>query len=188
MCTICHHPKRHDIELAALSGTSQRIVGRTYDVSRDALRRHIAGKHVAREIGQVVELPEGAMLTEVAQERYVASSPSELLDRLAQLQVKTEHILDIHMHMPDRLEELSEEKPVELRRIVVEDHKLALHAVSRAKDLLELQAKITGELVERKMVLHTSPEWHRVKAAIVEALDRFPEAKAAVLEALAEVD
>lgn len=45
-CTICLHPRRRDIERAAVE-TSERKAAKAFDVSRDALHRHIARNHTS---------------------------------------------------------------------------------------------------------------------------------------------
>ena len=61
----------------------------------------------------------------------------------------------------------------------------ALKAVDRIQKQIELQAKLLGELDERPQVnLYLSPEWLELRAAIVAALDPYPEARESILKAL----
>src|SRR5262245_40720983 len=39
-CTICHHERRHQIELALVYRTPHRVIARRFNVSKDALYRH----------------------------------------------------------------------------------------------------------------------------------------------------
>lgn len=85
----------------------------------------------------------------------------------------------------DRLEELRQ-KTMELLEAAEADGKasLMLSAVREARSLVELIAKITGELDERPQVgvfnLQTSPDWLRVRSVLVEALSPYPAAAQAV--------
>ncbi|WP_152024418.1 hypothetical protein [Thermus brockianus] len=63
----------------------------------------------------------------------------------------------------------------------------AVQAIGAATRLLELEAKLLGELDERPSVqvaLVASPEWARLRAVVLEALAPYPEARAALVERL----
>ncbi|WP_454115475.1 hypothetical protein [Microbacterium lacticum] len=69
---------------------------------------------------------------------------------------------------------------------------LSLAAVRELRGIVELLAKLSGELDERPQVqvltLAVSPEWLSVRGVLLDALGPFPEAAAAVAVALAEVE
>lgn len=63
-----------------------------------------------------------------------------------------------------------------------------LKAVAELRRLLEVLGKVTGELRDGPQVainLLSNPEWLAVQAAIVDALEPFPEARLAVAQRLA---
>lgn len=70
-----------------------------------------------------------------------------------------------------------------------------LKAIAASKSVLELAGKLTGELTDAArveththvtaQVLVASPEWAALRVRLVEALGPYPEARAAVLRALA---
>jgi hypothetical protein len=61
------------------------------------------------------------------------------------------------------------------------DYRAALAGVRELVRIVELTAKMVGELDERPVVtLVTAPEWLVVRAALLEALQRHPEARTAV--------
>ncbi|UZX16545.1 hypothetical protein KQ693_05815 [Thermus sp. PS18] len=65
----------------------------------------------------------------------------------------------------------------------------AVQAIGAATRLLELEARLLGELDESPKVqvaLVASPEWARLKALVLEALAPYPEARAALVERLEE--
>lgn len=66
------------------------------------------------------------------------------------------------------------------------DLRTALAAIAQARGTLELLARLLGELDERPQtnILVTSPEWLALRGRLLSALDAYPEAKAAVAEAL----
>lgn len=90
----------------------------------------------------------------------------------------------------DRLEELT----TETREILAdaragEAHEVALKAINRLERQLELQARLLGELRDGATVnLVLSPEWTRVRTALLGALRPFPEAARAVAGALGGLD
>jgi hypothetical protein len=58
---------------------------------------------------------------------------------------------------------------------------LVLFAVDRIQKQIELQAKLLGELDDRPTInLTVAPEWLLVRAALLEALSPYPEARVAV--------
>jgi len=68
------------------------------------------------------------------------------------------------------------------------DLKTALAAIAQARGCLELLAKLLGELQEGPTVnVVLLPEWVRVRTAILNALEGYPEARLAVVEALKDV-
>jgi hypothetical protein len=65
----------------------------------------------------------------------------------------------------------------------------ALAAIREARGNLELLAKLLGELDERPVTnVLVSAEWVTVRTAMMEALYRYPEARVAVAERLAELE
>jgi hypothetical protein len=54
-CTICSHPKRHEIETIAAQGQAIRAIALNWRISRDALQRHVASGHVLERIEAKVE-------------------------------------------------------------------------------------------------------------------------------------
>src|SRR5450756_397126 len=45
-CTVCVHPEREAIDAALVSGTAYTVIARTYEVGREAVRRH-ANRHLS---------------------------------------------------------------------------------------------------------------------------------------------
>ncbi len=68
----------------------------------------------------------------------------------------------------------------------VKDNELALRAIARAEKQLELQGKLLGELNDAPTVniLMAAPEWLTLRSTIILALEPYPQARTAVLEAL----
>ena len=68
-----------------------------------------------------------------------------------------------------------------------QDLRTALQAVGQARGNLELLGRLAGELEAESVrvnVLVASPDWLRLRGAILSALDPFPEARLAIAEVL----
>ena len=101
-----------------------------------------------------------------AKRASAAADADDLLSRIEDLQARTLAIL-----------EASE---------ATREHRTALVAIREARSNLELLAKLLGELDERPVVnLTLSPEWLELRATIVTALEAHPDARGAVLRAIA---
>ncbi len=89
----------------------------------------------------------------------------------------------------DRLLALSQETAAILKEARAgQDNELALKAIARAERQIELQARLLGELKNNAIVnVLVLPQWQTIKAVIVEALGPYPQAGAAVAEALGSV-
>ena len=64
----------------------------------------------------------------------------------------------------------------------------AVRALKETRDILELTMKVTGELNNHPQIihnhLHVSPEWTQLRAVMLGALQPYPEARRALVEAL----
>jgi hypothetical protein len=104
-----------------------------------------------------------------AQEAREIAKADTLLDQVAGLRDKALSILD------------KAEQAGDLRT--------ALQGVREAKGCLELLARLQGELQEQATVnILINPQWLSLRTVILEALDRYPEARQAVARALREVE
>jgi hypothetical protein len=104
-----------------------------------------------------------------AHEAQAVAQADDLLDQVRDLQERALDILD------------KAEEAGELRT--------ALSAIREARGNLELLAKLLGELDEHPVTnVLVSAEWVTVRTAMMETLDRYPEARVAVAERLAELE
>jgi hypothetical protein len=67
---------------------------------------------------------------------------------------------------------------------------IALGAVRELRGVVELLARLTGELDERQQVVNIigSPDWQRVRDVLIGALAAFPEARRTVAGALVQLE
>ena len=57
-CTICSHPKKNEIDKAVAAGESYRTVSHRFNVSNDAIKRHVKSGHIASKIQKAKEAKE----------------------------------------------------------------------------------------------------------------------------------
>jgi hypothetical protein len=154
-CSICSHPDRALIDQDIALGKSQRKIGADFEVSRDAVSRH-SQNHLSPALKKAITRRESA-------------GPTKALDRLEALYSRGEAILD---------QSDADGKPV-----------ISLAAMKELRATLEVIARITGELDERPTVqilnVASNPEWVQIRSTLLEALAPYPEAAAAVGQALA---
>lgn len=73
---------------------------------------------------------------------------------------------------------------------VAKDHRISLRAIARLEKQLELQAKIVGLIQAAPLIVNVvaEPEWLQLRTVIFIALSNYPEAQAAVIEAISPYD
>ncbi len=65
------------------------------------------------------------------------------------------------------------------------DHELTLRAIDRVMKQIELQAKLLGDLDDRPVLnVVVTPEWVALRTRMVSVLAPYPEARAALVEAI----
>ena len=157
-CTVCRHPNLAEIEAEIAKKTPLSVIAREYASGPDNLRRH-----------RDKCMKEKMALVKVNAEKELETSCLPVIQQLRMLQEST----------------------LEILRGAKDEH-ISLKAASEVRKNLELMARLTGEIstngvtvgVGINLTLETSPEWADVQRRMVEALDPYPEARAAVVAAL----
>lgn len=160
-CTICAHAERVAIDAALAAGVSYRDIALQFAVGFMAVQRH-ASIHVAQAVAQ------SQAASQAAREAVAEGAALDVVKQLRAINSTTTAILQ------------------EARE--AHDGELALKAVDRLQRQIELQAKLLGDLDERsvtQVALIQSPDWQRLRSAILAALAPYPEARLAVAAALA---
>ena len=171
-CSVCRHPNRNGIETDLVSGQSYRNIGETYGLSAAALSRH-RNSHLPEALSQGLEIAKEREVEAVAQAERARQT------------VQADHALDVVRQLrainATCLEVLQRSRESEA-------HGLSLRAVDRIHRQIALQARLLGEMQDTRPVhLAVAPEWQSLRRRIVEALQPFPEARRAVVDALQEV-
>jgi hypothetical protein len=68
------------------------------------------------------------------------------------------------------------------------DLRVAVAAIGQARGVLELLARLAGELSDTTVNVVVSAEWTELRTVVVQTLDPWPEARTALAVALAEAD
>jgi hypothetical protein len=161
-CTVCTHPDHEAIDAEICRGTTLAKIARAFEVHELALLRH-RDKHLAPFLQSQKAAAEAAMDED-------APDPDEA-DLLKQARNLHRKALGL-MHLAQR----------------ERDIRAALQGVREATRLIELQGKLLGT-IGGKIANHTTvnigrADFQMIQVQVVQALDRFPEAKIAVLKAL----
>ncbi|MGV8123968.1 MAG: hypothetical protein AB2L14_29815 [Candidatus Xenobiia bacterium LiM19] len=168
-CTICDHTKRDEIDQALINNETLREIARKYETSDKALFRH-KQKHIPELLSKSQEMKEqkAALITEAVQEKEAQETgqADSLLTQLKELMTRTERIFT-------KADEAG-------------DLRTALQAIKESRGNLELMGKLLGELQDGVTInLYNHPVWIDLRAVILAALEPYPEAKGALIDALA---
>lgn len=168
-CTICSHPKRHQIEIGLVHRVSQRVLARRFGCSEDALQRH-RHNHLRPAIAAAI---------------LVAQRPS-LVDLEALQKSESEGILSQLVTQRARLQTHSD------LASELGDVRSAVACERAITGNLELVARLLGTIVQRHSTTHTniliSADYLKLRQTIVETLRGFPDAAKAVGAALYAIE
>jgi hypothetical protein len=161
-CTICTHAQRQAIDEALVAGESFRSIAFRFDTSHMAVQRH--KKHLS---GKLVKAAERA------EERHADS----LVEQLDTLLSRAKALLD--EVFPEKRQNGQVVKPRDVAA-----------ALREMRETLLLMGRMTGQLkgdgaTVNVGIMFGTPEWGRVTAALMGALLPYPDARAAVGDALA---
>jgi hypothetical protein len=174
-CQVCRHDERWRIELLKAGGASLDSLAKKFNVDRDSIWRHW-NRHVSTEM----------------KAGYLAG-PVQLQDLAAKAADTGGSVLD-HLHavrtvLMGHLASATE----------AGDGRAAAYIAGRLTATLETIARISGELgdlaksttfniTNNVAVLTEHPAFMKVQASILRALGPHPDARAAVVEALRDLD
>lgn len=157
-CSVCPHPDRQAIDEALVLGTSMTQLATTYELSKDAIRRHRTA-HLSPALRKVVEA------------RQTGGS-IKAIDRLEDLYDRASALL-----------ERAEEKG-STRDGVAAIGQLRGIVETLAKITGELDERPTVQVLN----IATSTEWLATRSALFEALRPYPDAAQAVASRLKELE
>jgi hypothetical protein len=168
-CTICAHPRRAQLELGMILGTSMRVLAKRFECSSDALQRH-SKRHLTPT--QRAAILTAQKPTDVDLEALQRSEGEGILSQLVAQRAR----------LQGHIEQASE----------LGDPRLAIMAEARITANLELVGKLLGQLVQHHEVTHTSvllsPDYIKLRQVLVETLRPYPEVAAKVSAALHAIE
>lgn len=191
-CGPCHDPARNAIDKRLLemdiSRESYRSISQDFAYSEDALRRH-KENHLTAQVADVYATMKTARekaLAEVRERELEGTKSAVIEENTARLKASASLL--------DQLRDLREEawKILENSK---KDPRLALGAIQRLTQLLELQAEVEGKIragllniaIGQTVSIYSSPEWSRVGALLSEVLGPYPDLRAEVAKRLLEL-
>lgn len=168
-CKTCHHPERAKIELGLAHRVPVRVLANKYGLTKESIFRH-KNRHLTPQL-------RAALLKAVR--------PSEIdLEQLKHSE--SEGLLQHLVAQRARLYALSDQAET------LGDLRAAAQLQGRLISNLELTAKLLGELRTASATVVTnilvSEEYHTLRAALIQALRPFADARQAVARVLQSVE
>ena len=153
-CTVCAHKDLEEINKLLLCSDSYRDLARQFGLSKDALARH-------KESHIPTELLKSNDIQEIAKADVLLVQLGEIREKTLSLLDKAEQAADTRVYGA----------PVAYLREVREQIKL----------LAELEGRLAAQ---PQITIINHPQWIELRTVIIEALDPYPDAKAAVVRAI----
>lgn len=171
-CSVCKHPDLSAIEVAIISGTSLRNIAKQFSCSATAIYRHkenclkpaVTATQADMKSRQTFRNSEG---------RFETPSEEEppAFDALTEMEWMRRETKGIYKAVSE-----------------MGDYKISLQALAELRRQNELCAKLVGELDEHSITITAIPEWRELRALLLDALSRHPQAKMDVIRALEAYD
>ncbi|NPV62813.1 MAG: hypothetical protein HPY61_09330 [Methanotrichaceae archaeon] len=187
-CGPCSDPRRNEIDERLLkkdfTGESFRRISADFGYSETALRRHL-NEHLTVDLAAVqagVEQARKDVLAEAeAKEREAVA---DAVKNTAAEKISAR--LEAAANYLDQLRILRERAAITLENAEgAEDLKTILQAIKELREMVRLMAELEGKLQAQQQInIISSPEWIELRTLILYALDPFPEAKVAVVNAI----
>jgi hypothetical protein len=169
VCTVCASKHRHQVEIGLVHGVSARVLGQRFELSKDAIHRH-AQNHLTQQVRAAI----------------LAAVQPTAIDLDALRTSESEGLLGSLMVQRARL--------LQLAALATElgDVRGAVSTETAITASLALTARLLGQLVSHHNVTHSSilltPDYLRLRQALVTALRPYPAAAAAVGAALHAIE
>ncbi|NBJ15548.1 MAG: hypothetical protein FNP40_08210 [Dehalobacter sp. 4CP] len=153
-CTVCAHKDLEEINKLLLCSDSYRNLARQFGLSKDALARH-------KESHIPTELLKSNDIQEIAKADVLMAQLEEIREKTLSLLDKAEKAADTRVYGA----------PVAYLREVREQIKL----------LAELEGRLAAQ---PQITIINNPQWIELRTLIIAALESYPEAREAVINAI----
>lgn len=153
-CTVCSHKDVDEINRLLLTGTSFRDIAGQFDLSKTALARH-KESHIPELLSKSEDIKE-------------VVNADNLLAQLQEARTSALDLLD--------------------KAIAAGDTKVygpPSSYLSEIRQQIKLWAELEGRIAAQPQItIINNPEWIELRTVIIQALDDFPQAKEAVVNAI----
>jgi len=171
-CSIREHTECEAINEAIINNGPLRTTADRYGVSKTALIRH-KQNHIPDLLAKAAGIRDG-------KEMILAEAAAELVQaREDKEQAQADSLLRLVKQL------ITDTRGIYERAEGAGDLRTALQAIREARGNFELLGKLIGEIQEGvNLNFYASPDWAKLKALILLALEPYPEAKEARIHAL----
>ncbi len=153
-CTVCSHPEKEEIDRLLVRGDSIAGIARDFAVSEDALKRHF-DNHVPKTLAA------SPSAKEITDADKLLFEIEEVKNRALRLLDKAENAQDTRVYGPPS------------------------QYLKEFREYVRLMAELSGKLAAQPQItIINHPQWIELRTVIIEALDPYPDAKAAVVRAI----
>ena len=153
-CTVCSHPEKEEIDRLLVRGDSIAGIARDFAVSEDALKRHF-DNHVPKTLAA------SPSAKEITDADKLLSEIETVKARALSLLDKAEEAQDTRVYGPPS------------------------QYLKEFREYVRLMAELSGKLASQPQItIINHPQWIELRTVIIEALDPYPDAKAAVVHAI----
>jgi len=167
-----------------LTGETYVSISREWGYSEDSLRRHKTN-HIAAVVGDIKAIMEQARIE--AMEEARRQELDEIKDEVAN-EVKTGMVarLETCATFLDQLQAVRDKAANLLDQAEASDDLRAAGTFLRElREQIRLMAELEGKISNQPQItIINSPEWVELRTCIITALDPFPQAKGAVIDAI----
>jgi SpoVK/Ycf46/Vps4 family AAA+-type ATPase len=183
-CSICNHSERLEIDRLLLSGEPYRNIAERFKLSIGSISRHREA-HIGTDLKDVRE----AM--EQAREEALAQIKSDELEAIKE-EISTEAAESMAARLGTCASFLDQLKVVRDRAANLldraessQDMKSAGNFLRELREQIRLMAELEGKISQQPQVtIINNPEWIELRTVIIQALDPYPEAKEALVNAI----
>ncbi len=183
-CSICSHSERLEIDRLLLGGEPYRNIAERFKLSIGSISRHREA-HIGTDLRDVREAKEQAREEALAQircdelEAIKEEISAEGADTMAARLETCASFLDQLKAVRDRAANLLD------RAESSQDMKAAGTFLKELREQIRLMAELEGKISQQPQVtIINNPEWIELRTVIIQALDPYPEAKEALVNAI----
>lgn len=186
-CGPCGDKRRNELDRSLLemeiTGETFRGLSREFGYSEDALSRH-KSNHLVIDLSEAKQAVEKAKEEAKQREAEVAKAAT-----LADLKEKAVNSMSARLenaaNFLDQLREIRDKAADLLDQAEsAQDMKASGVFLRELREQIRLMAELEGRLPQAQVTIVNNPEWIELRTVIVQALDDYPQAKDAVVNAI----